>query len=219
MTDQLGRAVVLLSGGLDSGVAMALWLADRGSVALALSADYGQRAAARELAAARALAARYGVPWQMVDLRWLAEPSRRAGSGLMPGAELPRTTAAAPGDQQTAAAVWVPARNVVLLAVAASYGEALGADWLVAGFNREEAATFPDNSAGFVAAFDRVLEFGCRRRLGVASPTLALDKPQIVAAARRLGLTAHDFWSCYDGGAAPCGHCESCVRSARAWLA
>jgi 7-cyano-7-deazaguanine synthase len=213
-----GRAVVLLSGGLDSAVAFGLWLQQGGTVALALTADYRQRAAGRELAVAQALAARFGAPWQSVDLGFLADPARRADCALLPGGrELPSTTPVRPGDDASAAAVWVPARNVILLGVAAAYAEALAADVVVAGFNCEEAATFADNSARFVAAFSRALELGCRRPVRVASPTIELDKSAIVAHARALGLGPADVWSCYAGGAAPCRRCESCVRGARAW--
>lgn len=211
-------AVALLSGGLDSGVALASWLDRGGRCALALTADYGQRAAAAELRASERLASRLRVPWRSIDLSWLAEPGRQAGSALLDRARaLPHGTLASPGDAASAAAVWVPARNVVLCAAAASFAEAERAECVLTGFNAEEAATFADNSAAFVAAFDAVLALGCRRPVRLASPTIALDKPAIVAAARRLGLGSADFWSCYEGGERPCGRCESCVRGARAW--
>jgi 7-cyano-7-deazaguanine synthase len=211
-------AVALLSGGLDSGVALALWIAAGGRGALALTADYGQRAAAPEMAAARALAAALGVPWQSLDLRWLAGPAARAGSALVAAGPCPpRATAASPGDAETARAVWVPARNVVLCAAGAAFAEAGGAAWVLAGFNAEEARTFPDNSPSFVDAFSAALRHGCRAKVRLGSPTLALDKAGIVAAAAGLGLRAEQFWSCYDGGSRPCGRCESCARSARAW--
>ncbi len=211
-------AVVLLSGGLDSGVALAMWQMAGGRVALALTADYGQRAAVREQAASRALAAHLSVPWQNVDLRFLAEPARRAGSALVVAdQQLPQTVVEAPGDAATARAVWVPARNVVLCAAAAAFAEAMDAGFVLAGFNAEEAQTFPDNSPAFVTAFSAVLAHGCLRRVQVISPTLDLDKRGIVGVAGRIGLRPEHFWSCYDGGQKPCGRCESCVRSARAW--
>ena len=113
----------------------------------------------------------------------------------------------------SAAAVWVPARNVVLVAVAAALAEALGADAVVPGFNREEAATFADNSAAFATACEAVLRLGTRSGVRVVAPTLAMDKDAIVATARTLGFSAADFWSCYEGGPSPCGRCESCLRS------
>jgi 7-cyano-7-deazaguanine synthase len=177
-------------------------------------ADYGQRAAEREAAASRALAARWRAPWHRVALPWLGALAGAAGSRLAPGTgALPHGTAQAPGDAASARAVWVPARNAVLVAVAAAFAETLGADCVLAGFNREEAATFPDNSPAFVDAATALLAHGTRTRVRVASPTLGLDKDAIVAAARELGFAAGDFWSCYEGGPEPCGRCESCLRS------
>lgn len=213
-------AVALLSGGLDSAVATAEWLSAGHRVALALTFDYGQRAAGREADLAAGFCRRRGLPWQLVPLPWLSALARRAGSALVAGDRpLPAGTATSPGDEQSAAAVWVPARNALFVAAAAAHAEALGAGVVLAGFNREEAATFPDNSQAFVAAADAFLALGTRAGVRVQSPTLALDKPAIAAAARRLGIGPGDVWSCYRGDPAPCGACESCLRSARAWAA
>ena len=209
------RGIALLSGGLDSGVAAAMFRAAPGHQLLGcVFLDYGQRAAAKELAAAAALAARWQVPLQRLEVPWLGRLAARAGSALLAGAgDLPRGTVQSPGDATSARAVWVPARNAVFVTIAAAVAESLGAGWVIAGFNREEAATFPDNSAEFVAAADRLLAFGTRNHVRVQSPTLGFDKAEIVAAARRLGFGASDFWSCYDGGEVPRGTCESCLRS------
>jgi len=210
-----GGAVVLLSGGLDSGVAAAAFVRDSGQpIVQCLFFDYGQRAVHREERAAAALARRFGAPFATIPLPWLAGLARAAGSRLAEATgDLPRGTTAVPGDAASAAAVWVPARNAVFVAIAAAHAEVRGAPFVVAGFNREEAATFADNSAEFVAAADRFLGFGTRNGVRVTSPTLAWDKVRIVAEARSLGFTAADFWSCYEGGERPCGTCESCLRS------
>lgn len=206
--------IALLSGGLDSGVAAAMFLAAGHQLRAALFCDYGQRAAARERQAAMALARRWGVDCIEVPLPWLGGLAQRSGSRLLPGTgSLPAGTAAEPGDQASAAAVWVPARNAVFVAVAAAHAETLRADCVVAGFNREEAATFPDNSAAFLAAGTTFLRHGTRNHVAVVSPTLELDKADIVARARAFGFTAADFWSCYEGGPERCGRCESCLRS------
>lgn len=213
------RAVALLSGGLDSGVALGMWLQRGGRCDLALCVDYGQPAAPAEARASRSLAARFDVPWQELKLPWLGDAARSAGSALAHGGgALPELADDDPGDDRSAAAVWVPARNVVLVAAAAALAEARGADCVVVGFNREEAATFADNSLEFVEALQRTLALGTRSGVSVASPTLELDKRGIVTAARQLGLTPRDFWSCYRAGGDPTTcHCESCVRSRRAW--
>ena len=206
--------IALLSGGLDSGVAAACFLVHPGAgLGAALFFDYGQRAARREAAAAAALAARWQVPLREVALPWLASLAARTGSRLIAGTgALPTGTAAVPGDADSARAVWVPARNAVFVAIGGAHAEALGADCVIAGFNREEAATFPDNSARFLAAGTEFLAHGTRSQVRVVSPTIDWDKAQITAAARDLGFGAGDFWSCYEGGAEPCGRCESCLR-------
>ncbi len=212
------RAVALLSGGLDSGVALALWLDAGCQVDLCLCIDYGQRAAAQEVEVSRRLADRFGLPWQRIEMPWLAAASRRSGTALVEGAgAVPETSLDQPGDDASAAAVWVPARNLVFVATASAWAEALGADAVLCGFNREEAATFTDNSPAFVAAMDAALKLGTRSAVTVKSPTLELDKAEIVGCARRLGLGPADFWSCYLGGAESCGRCESCLRSRLAW--
>ena len=212
-------AVALLSGGLDSGTSLGMWLAEpECTLDLCLTFDYGQRSAAAEMRAAQRLAARFDVPWQAVELPWLARVARDAGSALVDDrVELPQRIEADPGDETSAAAVWVPARNVVFLSVGAAFAEARRVGALLTGFNREEARTFPDNSAAFVRAVDRVLSLGTRNGVTVCSPTIDLDKVAIVRRARELGLGHEDFWSCYQGGAKACGTCESCVRSRIAW--
>jgi 7-cyano-7-deazaguanine synthase len=211
-------AIALLSGGLDSVVAAGLWLEGGGSIARCLTFDYGQRAYAREKDAAQRFAARHGLAVECVALPWLASVSRAAGSALVDvGSRLPEGTLAAPGDDASALAVWVPARNCVFLAIGAAYAEAAGAGAVLAGFNREEAATFPDNSEAFVGAASAFLRAGTKAGVRVEAPVQGLDKRGIVAAARRLGIRRSDLWSCYRGDAVPCGRCESCLRSERAW--
>lgn len=209
------HGVALLSGGLDSAVAAATFVQQPGhALAACLFFDYGQRAARPEAAAAGRLAARLGAPLHSIQLPWLGDLARQSGSRLVAGTgALPHGTEQVPGDAASAAAVWVPARNVVFVAIAAAHAEAMQARFVVAGFNREEAATFADNSAAFVAASGAMLALGTRGAVEVTSPTLPWDKAQIVAAARALGFAATDFWSCYEGGAQPCGRCESCLRS------
>ena len=214
----MSRALALLSGGLDSGVAAADHAARGGRVEVALTFDYGQRALARECEAARRLAGRLGAEWQCIELPWLAAAAQQSGAALVRrDRALPVGTVEQPGDAASAAAVWIPARNAVFVAIGAAVAESRGLDTVLAGFNREEAVTFPDNSPAFVAAACDFLRHGTRNHVSVASPTLPWDKREIVARARALGLAATDFWSCYEGHALPCGRCESCLRSNRAW--
>jgi len=116
----------------------------------------------------------------------------------------------------SAAAVWVPGRNLVFIAIAAAWAEKLGAAEVVTGFNAEEAATFPDNSREFAAAADRALEFSALRRVRLSAPLAGLDKAAIVRLGRELGAPLELAWSCYRGGEHPCGRCESCRRRSAA---
>jgi 7-cyano-7-deazaguanine synthase len=211
-------AVALLSGGLDSTVACTLAIGTGGGVALALTFDYGQRAARREVEAARAIAAYLGVPHRTIALPFLGEITRTA---LVAGA-IPHPSAAdldSPRARETAKAVWVPNRNGVLVNIAAAFAESLGAERVVVGFNREEAATFPDNSEGFAAAATAALAFSTLSKVRLDAPTGAMTKREIVRAGRAAGAPLDLIWSCYEGGERPCGACESCLRQARALLA
>lgn len=216
---QEGTAIALLSAGLDSTVALAL-ARERAPVVLALTVDYGQRAARREVERAAALAAFFGVRHEVVALDFFTRLPA-AGALLDRGAALPtpdRSTLDRGGASVAASAdaVWVPNRNGVLVEVAAAYAEAHGAARVVVGFNREEAATFPDNSQAYLAALDQALAFSTRGRVRVDAPTGALDKAAILKSAQSRRLPLELLWPCYEGGAAPCARCESCQRFLRA---
>jgi 7-cyano-7-deazaguanine synthase len=211
------RSVVLLSGGLDSAVALKRALDDT-EVALCLTFDYGQRAAQRELAAARAMCARFGAPHRAIVLDWLRELTRTALVDA--GQELPELAPDRLDDRAatdaSAAAVWVPNRNGVFIAVAAALAESLDAGVIVTGFNAEEAATFADNSADFVAATNAALARSTANRARVVSYTQHLTKAEIVVLGREIGAPIDLAWPCYREGPDLCGRCESCRRFERA---
>ncbi|GAW94238.1 7-cyano-7-deazaguanine synthase QueC [Calderihabitans maritimus] len=208
-------AVVLLSGGLDSAVSMAMALEEM-KVKKALTFDYGQRAALREIESARALCRHYGVSHQVIELKWLAA---LGGSALVDRSRpVPEV---APEDleeraDETAVQVWVPNRNGLFINIGACFAEALDCSLVVAGFNREEAQSFPDNSAAFVEAANRCLRFSTLNGVTVKSYTQDMSKREIVQMGRKLNLPFEYIWSCYYGGEKMCGRCESCQRLMRA---
>jgi 7-cyano-7-deazaguanine synthase len=108
--------------------------------------------------------------------------------------------------------VWIPNRNGLLVNAAAAFAESYGCDFVVTGFNREEAADFPDNGAEFVAAVNRGLEFSTRNGVRVMSYTQDLGKREIVALGSELRAPLSLVWSCYDAGQMMCGKCASCRR-------
>lgn len=210
-------SIVLLSGGLDSAVNLKCAL-DRGSVRAALTFHYGQRAARREIESAAAMCERFRLRHEVIRLAWLGGITRSAL--VASGKHLPRPRAVDLDDpraaRRSADRVWVPNRNGVFLAVAAAYAESLDAGRVVAGFNAEEAAAFPDNSAEFVSAYSRTLRFSTRTGVVVKSHTARLRKAAIVRRGMRNGAPLDLVWCCYDGGRALCGRCESCRRFLRA---
>ncbi|MDO8462353.1 MAG: 7-cyano-7-deazaguanine synthase QueC [Deltaproteobacteria bacterium] len=211
-------SIVLLSGGLDSAVS-ALLTAKEFPCRLALTFDYGQRAATREKEASAKIAKRLGVEHKTLTLPWLKELTTTAL--VETKKDLPQLKASQLDDptatDESARAVWVPNRNGLFLNIAAVYAEALGFDWIVTGFNAEEAKTFSDNSSPFVETANRFFSFSTRKKVQVCSQTQDLMKSEIVQKGIELGLDFSNLWSCYEGGEKWCGRCESCLRSMRAY--
>jgi len=211
-------AIVLLSGGLDSAVNLKQAL-DRGGVALALTFDYGQQAASREVGCAALMCQQLGVAHQLIALPWLEEICQTALVSAR--ARLPEVTVEdldlpAVVGGESAQAVWVPNRNGVFVNIAAAFAESLRAQTVVAGFNAEEAATFPDNSADFVAATSACFRLSTRAAVTLVSYTQELTKTEIVRLGRVIGAPIPSIWSCYRGRAEHCWRCESCARLERA---
>lgn len=207
------RAVVLLSGGLDSATALAVALAE-GYECFALSFDYGQRHA-RELESAGKIAAALGARRHLtlrLDLRAIG------GSALTADVEVPKGRS----DAAIGAGIpitYVPARNTIFLAHALAWAEVLGAEDIFIGVNSRDYSGYPDCRPEFVEAFERLANLATqagvegRSRFRVHTPLITLTKAQIVARAHELGVDLSLTWSCYapeaDGRA--CGLCDSCL--------
>jgi 7-cyano-7-deazaguanine synthase len=169
--------------------------------------DYGQIAAEREKQAAREQCEFYSVKLETVELPWyraLLPPVLRRGNDV---AKLPERLAASDD-----AAVWAPNRNGLLVAVAAAFAEAKGVSEIVAGFNAEEAATFPDNSPEFIAAYNELLKLSTSNAVKLESYTAHIDKKAIVKRALELDAPLGMVYSCYSVGPKMCGRCVSCSR-------
>ncbi|GAB6181010.1 7-cyano-7-deazaguanine synthase QueC [Desulfotomaculum defluvii] len=212
------NSLVLLSGGLDSAVNLA-YAQTEGDVKLALTIDYGQRAAQREIEAAINLAKFYNIPHRVIQLPWLADITKTALVNEDKKLPEPETQNLDRLDlaTQTAAAVWVPNRNGLFVNIAACFAETLNCDLVIAGFNREEAATFSDNTPEFSLAATKAMYYSTANKVKVLSYTGRLDKKEIVALGERLQLPWKLIWSCYQGTTQMCGKCESCLRMIRAF--
>ena len=208
------RAIVLLSGGLDSYTAAAI-VKSEGFSLVALTVHYGQRHA-RELESARAVAGWLGVERHLelaIDLRAIG------GSSLTSDASVPRDRAL---DATDIPSTYVPARNTIFLALALGWAEVLDARDLVIGVNALDYSGYPDCRPEFIAAFESLASGATRAgveggRFRIHKPLIALTKAEIIRAGAELGLDYGLTTSCYDpgGGGQPCGHCDSCILRAR----
>ena len=210
-------AIALLSSGLDSTVAFKQALDTFGSV-ICLTFDYGQRAATIEIDFAAAICSKYGCEHHVIPLPWY----RDFGGALTGNDELPSPSANDLDDleisEESARSVWVPARNMVFLSIAAAFAEERGLEHIVVGFDAEEGATFPDNTPEFIELFDRAMEYGTMNHPTIFAPLAGLDKEGIVRLGLKIKAPLEYSWSCYTAGPLPCGVCESCMRRKRAFL-
>lgn len=211
-----GSAVVLLSGGLDSTFNLFKARAEL-NPRLALTFNYGQRAAQKEIQTARALAAKLEIPHHVVDVTWFREFTKTSlvGEMAVPAGEQVDIDDLA-RSHETAKSVWVPNRNGILLNIAAGFAEGLGAELVIPGFNLEEAQTFPDNSEEFMQALDHSFSFSTATGVRTACFSAGLNKTEIVREGIALGMPFAELWPCYLAGEKWCGRCESCLRYRRA---
>ncbi|MBL0058873.1 MAG: 7-cyano-7-deazaguanine synthase QueC [Elusimicrobia bacterium] len=205
-----GKAVVLLSGGLDSATALAWAQRKKAWSCHGLLFDYGQRHR-RELRAARAVARRAGCPIRVVRFRlpW-------GGSSLLnPSIPIPSHALSRIG-QGPIPNTYVPARNTIFIAFALSWADTLGAEHIVIGANALDYSGYPDCRRPFLRAMQTVGRLGTRlgaekkKPLRLWAPLLRLSKAAIIRQGIALRVPYNLTWSCYRGGARPCGACDSC---------
>jgi 7-cyano-7-deazaguanine synthase len=198
-------AVVLLSGGMDSAVCLA-WALREGFRCVTLSFDYGQRHRL-ELASAQQVAEALGVP--AADRRVVPLPRVFSGSALTGELEVPLDRPEEAIGREIPP-TYVPARNLVFLALAAAVAEPLGARHLVIGVNALDYSGYPDCRPEFLAAFERAARLGTRTELSVHAPLVHRGKADIVRLGLALGVPFDRTTSCYLGVRPACGRCDAC---------
>jgi 7-cyano-7-deazaguanine synthase len=205
MTDKHPRAIVLVSGGLDSATALAMAQAD-GYDCQALAVDYGQRHRS-ELTAARRVSDAAGVALKILplDLRAIG------GSALTADIDVPE--AGTTGIPVT----YVPARNTILLSLALGYAEVLGADDIFIGVNAVDYSGYPDCRPEFIAAYQRMARLATKAgvegaEMTIRTPLIDLSKAEIIERGAALGVDYSQTVSCYqaDEDGRACGNCDSC---------
>lgn len=202
----------MLSGGMDSCVCLA-WTRESFAEVHSLFVDYGQRSAENERLSAERQSLHYEVEFHTANALFLKDWS---DSRLFEG-DLPRGCSLE-GEEatQSAQAVWVPGRNGVLVSMAASLAEGIGAGTVVTGLNGEEGRTFRDNTPEFLSAADAFCQMSTENEVRVVAPLINLDKNGIIRFGMELDAPLGDIWSCYGAGEQMCGECESCMRLRRA---
>ncbi len=217
------RAVVCLSGGMDSVVCAAL--AARDFEAYGLHISYGQRTEARELRAAQEAAKLLGLE-ELLTLH--TDLFRRIGGSALtdtriavPDAVDETAESAAAAAGRTGADVpvtYVPFRNAHFLAAAVSWAEVLGARTVMIGAVEQDSSGYPDCRPAYYDAFNALIAAGTRDGdIRVVTPLIALRKREIVRLGVELGAPFHVSWSCYAGEHKACGTCESCALRLRAF--
>lgn len=218
------KAVVLLSGGLDSTTTLFL-AKQKGYNCFCLIFDYGQRHK-KEIDSARRIAESAKCKYEIIKFKlpW-------GGSVLL------EKTSSLPGDTTPALAnamadrhnpqrpthippTYVPARNTIFLSFALSYAEAMGVEAIFIGANQIDFSGYPDCRLGYYQAFQKVIKKGTRagvegRQIKILTPLIKKTKAEIIQLGTRLGVPFGLTWSCYRGGRRPCGGCESCLFRAK----
>lgn len=208
------KSIVLLSSGLDSIINFAKANIET-SISLVLTFDYGQQSASWETDNAKKIANRYSLRHKIIELDWVQELGTGLVNGKIPDIET-RELDNIEISTQSAKAVWVPNRNGTMINIAAAYADRYEIDKIIVGFNKEEAATFPDNSKEFIDRINKSLEYSTLYHPKVFSYTANMVKSEIVKLGIELNAPYEFLWSCYHGNAKMCGRCESCRRLKRA---
>lgn len=197
------HAIIILSGGMDSGVLLAHSLSIYGKIS-ALTFNYGSKHNPREIPLAQALAQRYRVSHQIIDLR---DAMRTFDSSLMASGEaVPDGSYSEVNMKSTV----VPFRNGIFLSIAVGVAENYSADTVLIGSHSGDHAVYPDCRPSFTAAFSEAATQGTYAKVKVLSPFNQLSKIEIAEIGRKLNFDFSQTWTCYKGLEFHCGTCGAC---------
>ncbi len=213
------KAVVLLSGGMDSCVCAAIARERHGVKGVALlHAGYGQLTQARERRAFSEIADFYGVEDRLVVQ---LDHFRAIGGSALTDARIPvpENELHPPAQHGSIPVTYVPFRNAHFLSVAVSWAEAIGAGAIYIGAVAEDSSGYPDCRPEYYRAFQEVIRVGTRpeTQIEIMTPVITLKKSEIIRRGLELGAPLHLTWSCYQGEELACGSCDSCLLRLRAF--
>ena len=205
------KAVILVSGGMDSCVTAAM-AKDDGYELCFLHLNYGQRTENRELEAFHNIADFYDIKDRLVvDISHLAQ----IGGSCLTDHTIDVPTANLENEEIPIS--YVPFRNANILSAATSWAEVLGANTLYIGAVEEDSSGYPDCRRSFYDAFEKTIEEGTKpdTHINIITPLIQLSKKKIILAGHALNAPINLSWSCYESENIPCGECDSCALRAR----
>jgi 7-cyano-7-deazaguanine synthase len=213
------RAVVLLSGGMDSCVSAAIAHERHGAGNVAaLHASYGQLTQSRERRAFTEVADFYGIRERLVAQ---LDHFRAIGGSALTDRKIavPEDDLGVPGPHGNIPVTYVPFRNAHFLSVAVSWAEAIGAEAVYIGAVAEDSSGYPDCRPEYYRAFQELVRVGTRpeTKIEIVTPVITLKKSEIIQRGVELGAPLHLTWSCYQSEDAACGACDSCLLRLRAF--
>lgn len=205
------KAVVMISGGMDSTVVAAMIARDGYKIA-ALHLNYGQRTEARELKAFNDICGHYGIKERLiVDIKYLAEIG---GSSLT---DKNIEVSKAELDNSTIPTSYVPFRNANILAIATSWAEVIGANTIGVGAMEQDSSGYPDCREDFFDAYEKMIDLGTKpeTKIKILRPVINMTKKDIILEGKELGVPFELTWSCYKSSDTACGECDSCALRLR----
>lgn len=206
------EVVVVLSGGMDSAVALALAVENFGKTNVeTLTFNYGSKHNAREHVSARALCEHYGVRNTLVNLDFIAKDFK--SNLLIGGGEIPEGHYADESMKKTV----VPFRNGIMLSIAIGYAESIDADQVHIGNHAGDHAIYPDCRTPFINAMKDAARTGTYKKIDICSPFGSMTKAQIANIGNNLNVPFGLTWSCYRGEDIHCGKCGTCFERIEAF--
>jgi 7-cyano-7-deazaguanine synthase len=214
--DEMEKALVLFSGGIDSTTAL-YWAIDRYDRVQALTFDYGQRHRI-EVEFAQRIAQILHIPLKIlqINLQQIGGSSLTDSASPLPSDDL------SDRDKKAPPSTYVPFRNGIFLALGTAWAEVQGVQEIVCGFHVLDSPGYPDTRREFVRAMEEAINWGSaasfsQKRIHIQAPFLDMNKAEIIKKGLSLGADYSYSVSCYSGGEVPCGMCASCRMRQKAW--
>jgi 7-cyano-7-deazaguanine synthase len=208
----MSKSIVLVSGGMDSLVCAGLATLESKDVSF-LHMNYGQKTSVKERECFEAIADFYKIPSakrKIIDMTFLQQIG---GSSLTDNAISVKNYK---GDSDVIPDSYVPFRNSIILSLAVSWAEVVGAEKLYIGANHEDSPGYPDCRPSYYEAFNKVIQEGTKAgNIKIETPVISMKKRDIVLKGKELMVPFHLSWSCYKRGDKACGTCDSCALRLR----